>query len=230
MNKISAIIPVLNEAEIISDCLKPLANSPDCSEVIVVDGGSTDGTSDRVREMPGVRLIATRAGSGRATQMNAGAGVATGDVFLFLHADTRLPDDAFRLILRSLEDHRVVGGRFRLRIAGEGAIYAWIGIISTWRSRFLNITYGDQAVFVRRGVFDRLGGFPILPILEDSEFCLRATRIGRFVMLPAYAVTSSRRWERCGIFRTILLMWLLKVLHSLSISPDRISRLYPNVR
>ncbi len=221
---------MLNEAEIISDCLKPLATAPDCSEVIVVDGGSTDGTSDRVRETPGVRLIATRAGSGRAAQMNAGAGLATGDVFLFLHADTRLPGDAFALILRSLEDPRVVGGRFRLRIASEGAIYALIGLISTWRSRFLNITYGDQAIFVRRTVFDRLGGFPILPIFEDSEFCLRAARIGRFVMLPACAVTSSRRWERCGIFRTILMMWLLKVLHILSVSPDRLSRLYPHVR
>ena len=230
MKKITAIIPVLNEAETVTDCIKPLTNAPDCSEVIVVDGGSTDGTSDRVREIPGVRLIATPAGSGRAAQMNAGAGLATGDVFLFLHADTRLPGDAFGLILRSLEDPRVVGGRFRLRIAGEGAIYAWIGLISTWRSRFLNITYGDQAIFVRRTVFDRLGGFPILPIFEDSEFCLRASRIGRFVMVPAYAVTSPRRWERCGIFRTILLMWLLKVLYRLSVSPERLSKLYPHVR
>jgi rSAM/selenodomain-associated transferase 2 len=229
MSKISVIIPVLNEAGTILHCLDPLVKGREAFEVIVVDGGSADGTADLVRGAPGVRLILSDR-PGRAAQMNAGARAAAGDVLLFLHADTRLPDDAAALILQSLEDPGAVGGRFRLRVSGARFIYFWIGLLSTWRSRFLNVTYGDQAIYARRTAFEQVGGFPELSLFEDAEFCARLSRLGRFVMLRADAVTSARRWERCGVFRTILRMWALKFLHSLSVSPERLARYYRNVR
>jgi GT2 family glycosyltransferase len=113
---------------------------------------------------------------------------------------------------------------------GPRFVYFWIGLFSTWRSQFLNVTYGDQAIYVRRAAFEQVGGFPELPLFEDAEFCVRLSRLGRFVMLRADAVTSARRWERCGVFRTILLMWMLKFFHSLSVSPERLARYYRNVR
>lgn len=229
MSRISVIIPVLNEAGTIARCLDPLTRGPVPFEVIVVDGGSVDGTADLARGVPGVRLISSDR-PGRAAQMNVGARAASSDVLLFLHADTRLPEDAATLILRSLEDPRVVGGRFRLRVSGSRFVYFWIGLFSTWRSRFLNVTYGDQAIYARRTAFEQAGGFPELPLFEDAEFCARLSRLGRFVMLQADAVTSARRWERCGVFRTILRMWMLKFLHSLSVPPERLARHYWNVR
>ena len=229
MSRISVIIPVLNEAGTILHCLDPLVKGREAFEVIVADGGSTDGTIDLVRGVPGVRLILSNR-PGRAAQMNAGARSAAGAVLLFLHADTRLPDDAAELVLRSLEDPGVVGGRFRLRVSGSRLIYFWIGLLSTWRSRFLNVTYGDQAIYAQRTAFEQVGGFPELPLFEDAEFCARLSRLGRFVMLRADAVTSARRWERCGVFRTILRMWMFKFLHSLSVPPERLARHYRNVR
>ncbi len=229
MSRISVIIPVLNEAGTILRCLDPLVKGRESFEVIVVDGGSADGTADLVRGVPGVRLIFGDR-PGRAAQMNAGARASAGDVFLFLHADTQLPDDAAALIRRSLEDPGVVGGRFRLRVSGARFVYFWIGLFSTWRSRFLNVTYGDQAIYARRTAFEQVGGFPDLPLFEDAEFCARLSRLGRFVMLRADAVTSARRWERCGVFRTILRMWMLKLLHGLSVSSERLARYYRNVR
>ncbi len=128
MSRISVIIPVLNEAEAIIRCLSPLIGDPGRFEVIEVDGGSADGTVDLVRGVSGVRLILSGR-PGRAAQMNAGARAASGDVLLFLHADTRLPEDAAPLILRSLEDPRAVGGRFRLRVSGARFVYFWIGLL-----------------------------------------------------------------------------------------------------
>jgi rSAM/selenodomain-associated transferase 2 len=229
ISRISVIVPVLNEAGTILHCLGPLTRVPGPFEVIVVDGGSVDGTADLVRGVSGVRLMLSDR-PGRASQMNAGARAASGDVLLFLHADTRLPEDAAALIHRSLQDPRAAGGRFRLRVSGSRFIYFWIGLLSTWRSRFLNVTYGDQAIYARRAAFERVGGFPDLPLFEDAEFCARLSRIGRFVMLRADAVTSARRWERSGVFRTILRMWALKLLHSLSVPPERLARYYRNVR
>ena len=229
MSRISVVIPVLNEAETIAGCLEEFVRSPDTFEVVVVDGGSSDGTPDLVRQVPGVRLVISGR-QGRAVQMNQGAAASTGDALLFLHADTRLPRRAGSLILAALDDPRVVGGRFRLRVSGGRPVYYWIGLLSTCRSRCLNTTYGDQAIFVRRWVYDRVNGFPDIPLFEDSEFCRTVSRLGRFVMLEEDAVTSSRRWERCGVWRTILLMWMLEILHCLSVSPERLAGYYRNIR
>ncbi|MBI2881513.1 MAG: TIGR04283 family arsenosugar biosynthesis glycosyltransferase [Candidatus Tectomicrobia bacterium] len=223
---ISVIIPVLNEASILQESLRALPSDPNGGvEVIVVDGGSRDGTPERAR--PHRVLAAPR---GRARQMNAGAKAARGEILLFLHADTRLPPRAFPLIRETLADPGCVGGAFRHRLDRQKGLYRLISFMSNLRARWLGVIYGDQGLFVRRSVFEALGGFREMEILEDGDLAHRMRKAGRVKLLHAPIVTSARRWEAMGAWRAIFWMWAIALGYLLGVPPSRLRRLYPDVR
>ena len=228
MPSISVVIPVLNESETILRCLEQFRCFPG-TEVVVVDGGSTDGTPDLVAGS-GLAQLVSSGRPGRAHQMNEGVKVSTGEVLLFLHADTLLPAHGLETILSSLEDPGVVGGRFQLGLDEGGWQFHLISRASTLRSRFLGITYGDQGIYCLRKVFDKVNGYPDLEVFEDSEFCNLLEREGRFVLLDASVCSSVRRWREWGTWGTIVWMWVLRILFKLSVSDSRLRKWYHNVR
>ena len=177
-------------------------------EVVVVDGGSDDGTADAARS---AGLTVLQSAPGRSTQMNAGAAAATADLLLFLHADTLLPEGVGPLVERALADPAVSLGAFRFVLDRRGFSYGVIELGAGLRNRLAALPYGDQALFVRRATFDALGGFADLPILEDLDLVLRARALGRIAVLPEPAVTSSRRYTERGVFRLMLRHWWLTV-------------------
>lgn len=223
---ISVIIPTLNEAATIGETLRRLRNSASC-EVIVVDGGSDDGTPELAR--PQADLVLS-AGRGRATQMNVGARAASGQVLLFLHADTVLPPDFPALLENALRNPRVVGGRFDVRLDAEGRLFRIIETLMNLRSRLSRIATGDQAIFVRSRTFRELGGYREAELMEDLELSYRLKRQGELACLRERVVTSARRWQRDGIVRTIGLMWLLRLLYFIGVSPSYLKTFYADTR
>ncbi len=223
--KISVIIPTLNEAEQITNVVQSTRNLGDC-EIIVVDGGSDDATVMRASEAD--RVITTSAG--RAIQQNMGAQASSGDLLLFLHADCRLPADAFDSICQILRDESIVGGCFSQQIDHPGWRYRWIEFGNALRVRCLEWAYGDQAIFVRRVVFEELEGFPDLPLMEDLYFMKRLKRKGRFRLLEDRLTVSARRWEKCGIFRQTLRNWKLIVLAHCGVPMQKLANQYRHVR
>ena len=210
--QLSIIIPVLNEASVLPGLLDHLAPLRACgTEVIVVDGGSGDG-SQQIASRTGAQVICTE--RGRARQMNAGASVAHGDVLLFLHADTALPLCAGQAIeaaiRRSGRPDEYVWGHFDVHIDGRLFMLRVVASLMNWRSRFTGITTGDQAMFVTRRAFEAAGGFPDQPLMEDIEMSKRLLALSRPICLVERAVTSGRRWETHGVWRTIWLMWRLR--------------------
>lgn len=233
---ISVIIPTLNEERTIMATLAHTA-SLGFDELIVVDGGSTDETPALVESY---RLSTQSSGlspvqwvtapCGRARQMNEGAKVSRGEILLFLHADAQLPDDAKSMIDRTLADQRMVGGRFDVRFDRPSMWGTIISRMMNWRSRLSSIATGDQALFVRRPIFEQMGGFADMPLMEDIEFSRRIKRKGATAALTATVTTSFRRWERHGPLRTILLMWTLRFLYWIGISPSHLVEWYKAVR
>ncbi|HEX9879365.1 MAG TPA: TIGR04283 family arsenosugar biosynthesis glycosyltransferase [Candidatus Binatia bacterium] len=223
---ISVIIPALNEEGQIEITLRSLEEL-DVGEVIVVDGGSRDRTRDTAMGAGANFLVSP---PGRARQMNRGAGVARGDVLVFLHADTRLPLSAAANIRSALQDPQCVGGRFDVRLDGERWAFKMIEFMINLRSRLSRVATGDQAIFVRRRVFERMGGFPDVPLMEDLAFSKRLKKEGRVACLRTRVSTSSRRWERDGVWRTVFKMWLLRALFVAGVSPNFLKRFYKNVR
>ncbi len=220
---ISIIVPVLNEATDIAatlDALAPLR--AEGHEVIVVDGGSTDGTAALCRSRADRVVDAPR---GRARQMNAGAAAAQRSVLLFLHADTQLPPAAARLV-RGAVAHGAVWGRFDVRIAGGSAMFPVIARFMNWRSRLSGIATGDQAIFVRREAFERVGGFPEQPLMEDIELSLRLRAIAKPACLHACVQTSGRRWESRGVWPTVVLMWRLRWRYWRGVPADELAKAY----
>ena len=222
---ISIIIPTLNEAANIAGLIEQTRGIGDC-EIIVVDGGSTDDTcqqaihADRVLNSP----------PGRARQQNLGAEQSRGEILLFLHADCRLPSTALDSIRQVLANDRVVGGCFQQRLDSRGLRYRLIERGNAWRVRLFKLAYGDQAIFVRRAVFESLGRFPELPLMEDVFLMKRLRRAGRFVLLPDRLTVSTRRWQRHGVIRQTLRNWTLLTLALCGVSPDRLARFYPRTR
>ena len=217
--KLSIIIPTLEEAPVIEDCLRALAPlRARGHEVIVADGGSDDATRALAGPLCERVLVAPR---GRAAQMNAGARAASGDALVFLHADTRLPAGADAAIAAALRD--ASWGRFDVEIRGAPALLRLVAWSMNLRSRLSGIATGDQAIFVRRDAF---AGFPPIALMEDIAFSRAMKRAGAPACLALRASTSGRRWERRGVLRTILLMWWLRALYFLGAHPDRLARLY----
>lgn len=223
-NRISIIIPALNEAAGIEATLVPLQPlRARGHEVVVVDGGSADGTPELARPLAD-RVIASP--RGRARQQNAGAEAASGGVLLFLHADTRLPADADRSLLDGLRASGRGWGRFDVRLSGMHPMLRVVERMIGVRSRLSGIATGDQAIFIRRDWFQRAGGFPDIPLMEDVALSKRLREMGRPLCLRDRVVTSSRRWEERGVWRTIALMWRLRLEYALGADPARLARRY----
>lgn len=222
--RLSVVVPALDEAANLARLLPDLRRAWPDIEIIVVDGGSRDGTPDVVRGQAGVRLL--EGARGRARQMNAGARQAGGDVLLFLHADTRLPDGAPGAIAAALADPAVVGGRFDVRFDSRRRVLGVVAWFMNARSRATSICTGDQAIFVRRAAFEAVGGYPDIALMEDIELCRRLKARGRLAALRARVTTSARKWEREGPLRTIGLMWTLRLLYFCGVAPARLHRWY----
>ncbi len=224
MQRLSIIVPVLDEAEGIDRALRALAPFRERgAEVIVADGGSHDRTLDLARPLADKAIAAPR---GRAAQMNAGAAAAQGDVLLFLHADTALPPDADLMIREGLRDPSWKWGRFDVRIDGRSYLLPVVAFMMNWRSLATGIATGDQAMFVTREAFAAAGGFPDVPLMEDIAISKRLKRIGRPLCLAVKVTTSGRRWDRHGAIRTILLMWRLRLAYFFGAEPNALARRY----
>jgi len=223
---IAVVIPTLNEATRIDACLAAVRRQMPgggAADVVVVDGGSIDGTP----RLAASRARVTNAPRGRGVQLNAGARMTSDDVLLFLHADTTLPAGAFAAIDSALVDPEIVGGTFRLRFDHDAValrLYAWC---TRFRWRLLH--YGDQGIFVRRATFEALGGFREWPIMEDVDFLARLDAAGRTVLLPLAVITSARRFARHGVVRQQLLNTALMAGYLAGVAPTRLARWYENV-
>ena len=226
MPAVSLVIPVLNEAESISQILQHVrevdADGP--AEIIVVDGDPEGSTINAIRD-EGVRTVA--AVKGRARQMNSGAGLATGDILLFLHADTHLPPNAFGLIRAAMNDTGFVGGAFDLGFATPRRIFKITESYVFLRTRLTKIPFGDQAIFIRRDFFDEIGGYRDLPLMEDVDLMQRIRkRGGRICIIPEKVRTSPRRYEQEGIMFTTIRNAMLQLLYALGVPPERLVRWY----
>lgn len=220
--KLSIVIPALNEAASIDATLSRLQPlRADGHEVIVADGGSSDATVSIAQPLAD-RVVVTAAG--RAHQLNAGAAVAGGEALLFLHADTQLPEQAASAVLAALRQRH--WGRFDVVIAGRPKMLRVVAALMNLRSRLTGIATGDQAIFVRRAAFAAVGGFPEQPLMEDIELSRRLKPLGRPACLRACVITSGRRWEAHGVWRTILLMWQLRFAYWIGVPADRLAARY----
>jgi rSAM/selenodomain-associated transferase 2 len=220
---LSVIIPVWREAETIESTLSGLQSLRSQGHaIIVVDGGSDDGTASLAQPLCDQVIVSD---PGRAVQMNAGAAAASGNVLLFLHADTRLPFSA----LDHLADFAAsssVWGRFDVRLSGQRRLFRVIGWFMNRRSRLTGIATGDQSIFVRRAVFDELGGFSPIPLMEDVDLCSRLKRLSRPFCISDPVVTDSRRWQKHGPWRTVFLMWRIRWRYWRGESPEKLAKLY----
>jgi rSAM/selenodomain-associated transferase 2 len=226
--RFSIIMPVLNEEAVLEYYLSHLVRQIshyDC-ELLIVDGGSTDRTFE-IAQRFGIVIPSLR---GRARQMNTGAAVATGDVLLFLHADTLLPDNAFSSIDRALNAREVVAGAFRICFNCHRWPYRLVALTTNLRSSKLKVFTGDQAYFVRSISFNAIDGFPDQPLMEDLEIITHLRKIGKVVLLPQYVTTSARRHEKIGLIRSLLFMWYLRTRYQLGTSPAKLQRMYTDVR
>lgn len=214
----TVIIPVLNEAPHIEKLLEPLTDI----DVIIVDGGSTDNTLALLADL-NTKII--QGSKGRARQMNAGAAEATGDILIFLHADTRLPE-GWQNNLQDFADSKKVWGRFSVQFDETAPAFLVIAFMMNWRSRLTGICTGDQAIFIRRSAFDKLNGFADIPLMEDIDISRRLRRKSWPYCVPDKATTSARRWRARGLVRTILHMWWYRLQYFFGISPERLVKSY----
>jgi rSAM/selenodomain-associated transferase 2 len=221
--KLSVIVPVINEEmnlSRIAGCLRSVIEQG--HEVIIVDGGSTDNTLTIAYDISDTVIISKK---GRALQMNNGASVASGDVVLFLHADTLLPENVAEIISDVYVGENF-WGRFDVRLSNEKYVYRLIECMMNMRSSLTSIVTGDQAMFFEKNLFDRIGGFPEIALMEDVEISRQLKKISKPVRLKSKVVTSSRRWETNGVVATVLLMWKLRLYYFFGVSPEKLSQMY----
>jgi len=225
-------MPVLNEATVLNSALTELVHDQCFKEVIVVDGGSTDSTITITQKFiashPGLGLRLLHSNAGRAQQMNAGAAVAESPILLFLHADSRLPAHAVSAICATL--NRYNWGFFRIRIDSPHPLLRVASQMMCWRSALTSIATGDQALFIKTALFQRVGGFATIPLMEDIELCYRLKGTGRPACVLRPVQTSARRWQSHGIVRTILLMWSLRFAYWRGVDPATLWRRYHHAR
>jgi rSAM/selenodomain-associated transferase 2 len=214
----SIIIPTFNEADNIQSCLLKLQPIRNWAEIIIADGGSTDNTIKLIAELADKVIISKK---GRARQMNAGAKKATGNMLIFLHADTALPDNALDLIGKTNQ-----WGRFDIQLTGKPFMLKVVALFMNWRSRLTGIATGDQVIFVSRQLFDKVAGYPDIALMEDITLCARLKQILAPLCLKAKVISSGRRWEAFGVFKTILLMWSIRLRYFFGEKPDVLAKLY----
>jgi rSAM/selenodomain-associated transferase 2 len=227
LETLSVIVPMLNEAATIASTLHALRRGAPDAEIIVVDGGSADMSVAIARPLCDALISASR---GRACQMNAGARASHGDALVFVHADTIVPSTFATDIASALSDPTVVGGRFDVQLDASNLPYRIISAMISLRSRISRTGTGDQAIFVRRDMFERLGGFPDFELCEDLEFSRRLKRAGCVACLRARVTTSARRWSRDGVVRTVVRMWLIRAMYLAGVPPARLKRMYSDTR
>jgi rSAM/selenodomain-associated transferase 2 len=218
----SIIIPTLNEAQTIAANLKSLQTFRNCCEIIVVDGGSVDKTVEIAKPLADKLITSAK---GRAIQMNTGANIAQGNVLIFLHADTILPENAISLIQKVTADKQH-WGHFDVKLHGHHIMLFVIAFLMNCRSRLTDIATGDQVIFASKTLFNSVGQYPLIPLMEDITLCKKLKGISRPICLSAKVTTSSRRWEHFGIFNTILLMWRLRLQYFLGADPAKLALLY----
>ena len=223
---LSIIIPALNEEHTLPGLLKMLGNRADY-EIILVDGGSTDATCLLAE---GAHCITISSPPGRSLQMNLGAQAASGEVLLFLHADTKLPENFLQLIQNAIQQPHFAAGAFSLKIEGDSKRLALIARFANLRSRYLRLPYGDQAIFLWRTTFLKNGGFPKIEIMEDFVFIKNLRKTGAIITLPEPVTTSARRWQNMGILRTTLINQLIIFGFYLGIQPVKLASFYKRIR
>jgi rSAM/selenodomain-associated transferase 2 len=224
---LSVIVPMLDEEHAIATTLAAIRAGAPEAEVIVVDGGSTDSSVTTARLYADQLLPSDR---GRARQMNTGAAAASGAALVFVHADTTVPHSFGEDIVRALSDPTVVGGRFDVTLDDPSLPCRAIGRLISLRSRISRTASGDQAIFVRREIFESLGGFPLLDICEDLDFSRRLKRAGKVACLRTCVTTSARRWRRDGLLKTTLRMWTIRALYLLGVPTLRLKSMWSNPR
>jgi rSAM/selenodomain-associated transferase 2 len=228
VSRLSVIIPALDEADHITAALRSLASARRRgAEIIVVDGGSSDATVAAAEPLADIVLRAPR---GRAVQLNAGARSAKGDVLLFMHADCLAPESVDLILVNALNGRSSAWGRFDVRIQSPRRMLAVVAAMMNARSRWSGIATGDQGIFVTRALFDRAGGFPLLPLMEDIALSRDLKRVTKPLCLRERFLTSGRRWERRGVLRTILLMWRMRLAYYFGADPAKLASRYHNVR
>ena len=222
---ISVIIPILNEAKILDDTLSKLQPELRNQELIIVDGGSSDGSIEIAKRF-GKVVISER---GRARQLNTGAAAATGDILVFLHADVWLEPGAFDSVEKTLASG-YVGGGFLQKIDGKGILYRLLEKTADMRGKYQKIFYGDSGIFVTKKNFHRIGGFPEVPIMEEVKFSKSLRKLGKTRMIKPKIHISARRWESKGIIRTTVTNWFITLLYNCGFSLDRLAKLYQDIR
>ena len=225
LSKISVVIPAYNRADLLPRTVASVAEQTyRVHEVIIVDGGSADNTLALSYKLADHVIISK---AGRALQMNSGASIATGDIFVFLHADTFLPDNAVQTITAAMLGNR--WGRFNIRLSSNRRVFRLIEGLINLRSCFTSIATGDQVMFIDRSLFVEVGGFAEIALMEDVEISRRLKKKNRPVCIKQKVITSSRRWESRGIVATVFLMWKIRLYYFFGMSPDKLNRLYRNV-
>jgi rSAM/selenodomain-associated transferase 2 len=224
---LSVVVPLLNEERVIAAALTVIRAGAPVAEIIVVDGGSNDRSIELARPHCDVLIEGPR---GRARQMNAGAATAHGDAIAFVHADTMVPPTFARDIEAALANPAVVGGRFDLVLDDPAFACRQLGTLISLRSRIMRSATGDQAIFVRREIFQQMGGFAEIELCEDVDFIRRLKRTGGVDCLRSKVITSARRWRQGGLLRTVLRMWLIKSLFLAGADPGWLKRHYADTR
>ena len=222
MSSVSIIIPVLNEVGTIAKIISTAQTGKNV-EIIIVDGGSNDGTIEVVKSLD-VKLIYSL--PGRSVQMNFGAKLATGNILLFLHGDTFLPLNFDELLREIIAKPNIIAGAFELGIRGRKRSLRIVEIMVNWRSRYLQMPYGDQGIFLSAKVFEEVGGFPEIPIMEDFELIRKLKKRGQIAISSKPVLTSGRRWQQLGIFKTTLINQLVIIAYFLGVSPKRLGEWY----
>jgi rSAM/selenodomain-associated transferase 2 len=221
-SSITVIIPTFNESSHVKALLVYLRRLNRKMELMVSDGGSTDGTSDIAKPLAGV----LRSRKGRGAQMNAGAAIADGEILWFLHADCHPHPDSIEEMLRALGNPAVAGGGFEYDLDHPGLIFRLTEFFSNRKNRLLKLLYGDMGIFVRKEVFEKMGGFKEIPLMEDMDFCKRLKKHGKIIIIPKRISTSAKRWIEEGAVKNLVRNWLLQIAWSLGASPDALSKHY----